>query len=103
MDHLSSGNISLTLLKKPFKEFTIDVSDNSASTGYSQNIFTYTQNSLKYLGKEYTNVTSIPGKSVTLQFKFKPLKKVRSYVVIKTGRSWDSKTTSYRGFVIVFE
>lgn len=97
-----NDNIDLVLIKKPFGEFTIDVSDNGASTGYSKNIYTYTRDSLEYMGDEYTDVSTVPGKAATHRFKFKPLKKQKSYVVIKSGRSWDPETVSYTGYVIVF-
>lgn len=94
--------IELVLVKKPFHEFTIDIKDNGASTGYSNTVHSYSHESLEYLGDDFVDVSPIPGKSATHRFKFKPLKNIRSYVVIKSGRSWDPKTVSYTGYVIVF-
>lgn len=96
-------NIDVILLKKPYRDFTLDFNSNGASTGYIQSLDSYTKESLQYLGDEWTDVSVIPGKPSTQRFKFRPIKKMRSYIVIKSGRHWDPKTTKYTGYVIVFE
>ena len=107
MTALTEGNITLELVKKPFKDFTIDVRDISASTGYTQEIDSYTKDTLEYLGEERVlpeNFLMRPGSAGKLSFKFKPLiRDSRPYVVIKTCRSGDPGSASYKAFVITFE
>lgn len=101
---LPGNNISLEIINKPFRDFYISVRDISASTGYSQEVELYTKESLDYLGKERESPEpTLPGRSTTLNFKFRPIKKISACVVIKTYRPWQSGSESYKAFVIMFD
>jgi len=101
------NNIELSLIQTPYKEFNIDILSNT-STGYFKSLYNHTD-SLQYLGKTYIENPKTPskdkngnhyvGNASIERYTFKPLKKERSYVVIKkSGRG----LSSYHGYVIVF-
>jgi hypothetical protein len=97
----------ITVVKRvPFGDFSIDVWDNAASSGYSHTLHGYTEDSLKFLGSKYNIDPSRPkppGSSYKKNFNFRPTEKAKSIVIIKHGRSWDESTFTYKAYVIEFE
>lgn len=104
MDDLEYDSIKYVTMTKPFKDFSIEKWDNSASTGYSNDVIYYDKSALDFLGKHYdVKPDSPPGTSVKLTFKFRPKRKGKTIIIIQRGRPWDKTTLSYTAYVVMIK
>jgi|SRR5579872_7146723 len=99
-----NSKIKYVTLTKPFEGFDINMSDNSASTGYANELYYFSKNMLKFLGskREFYKSHGI-GSSSKLSFNFIPKKRGKSYIIFKHGRSWQPETINYTAYIILIE